>query len=59
VAAGLLVERLGPNLGVFLQMLGRGQTVDQALSTLDVMPDSFYAEWRRRCGIPARAPGGR
>lgn len=50
VAAGLLVERLGPNLGVFLQMLGRGHTVDQALGTLDVAPEAFYAEWRRRCG---------
>jgi hypothetical protein len=49
VAARLLVERLGPNLGVFLQMLGRGHTVDQALGTLDVTPETFHAEWRRRC----------
>jgi tetratricopeptide (TPR) repeat protein len=51
VAAQVLVERLGPNLGVFLQMLGTGHTVDQALSTLNVRPEAFQAEWRRRIGI--------
>ena len=51
VAARLLVERLGPNLGVFLQMLGSGHTVDQALSTLDVRPEAFHAEWKRRVGL--------
>jgi hypothetical protein len=51
VAAQLLCERLGPNLGVFLQMLGGGHTVDQALSTLDVRPEAFQAEWRRRVGL--------
>jgi tetratricopeptide (TPR) repeat protein len=51
VAAQVLVERLGPNLGVFLQMLGTGHTVDQALSTLNVRPEAFHAEWRRRIGI--------
>lgn len=51
VAAQLLVERVGPNLGIFLQMLGSGHTVDQALSTLDVRPEVFKAEWRRRVGI--------
>ena len=50
VAAQLLTERLGPNLGVFLQMLGGGHTVDQALSTVKVQPEAFYAEWRRRVG---------
>jgi tetratricopeptide (TPR) repeat protein len=50
VAAQLLVERVGPNLGVFLQMLGGGTAVDQALSTVNVPPDPFYAEWRRRVG---------
>jgi hypothetical protein len=48
VAARLLVEQLGPNLGVFVQMLGSGHTVDQALSTLNVRPDQFRAEWKRR-----------
>ena len=51
VAAQLLVERVGPNLGVFLQMLGGGHTVDQALSTVNVRPEQFYAEWRTRVGI--------
>lgn len=51
VAAQILTERLGPNLGVFLQMLGGGHTVDQALSTLNVQPEGFYAEWRKRLGV--------
>lgn len=50
MAGQLLCERLGPNVGSFLQMLGSGHTVDQALSTLNVPPDAFYAEWRRRIG---------
>ena len=33
VAGQLLCERLGANLGPFLQMLGNGHTVDQALSS--------------------------
>jgi tetratricopeptide (TPR) repeat protein len=51
VAAEILCARLGPNLGVFLQMLGSGHTVDQALSTLNVQPEAFHAEWRRRVGL--------
>ena len=51
VAAQLLVERLGPNLGVFLQMLGGGHSVDQALSTASVRPEQFHAEWRKRVGL--------
>lgn len=51
VAAQLLCERLGPNIGPFLQMLGNGHTVDQALSTLNVRPESFHAEWRQRVGV--------
>ena len=47
-AGELLCERLGSNLGPFLQMLGNGHTVDQALSTHNVQPDAFYAEWQRR-----------
>jgi tetratricopeptide (TPR) repeat protein len=48
VAARLLVERLGGNLGMFLQMLGSGHTVDQALSTFNVRPEAFRAEWKKR-----------
>jgi hypothetical protein len=51
VAGQLLCERLGPGLGTFLQMLGSGHTVDQALSTHGVQPDAFRAEWRRRVGV--------
>ncbi len=50
VAGQILCERLGPNVGTFLQMLGSGHTVDQALSTHNVQPDVFYAEWRKRIG---------
>jgi tetratricopeptide (TPR) repeat protein len=50
VAGELLCERLGPNVGTFLQMLGRGHSVDQALSTHNVQPETFYAEWRKRIG---------
>jgi hypothetical protein len=51
VAAGLLMERLQPYVGAFLQLLGNGYTVDQALSRHGVEPEAFYAEWRRRIGI--------
>lgn len=50
VAGQLLCERLGTNLGTFLQMLGSGHSVDQALSTHNVQPDAFYAEWKKRIG---------
>ena len=40
VAAEILCERLGPNLGVFLQMVGGGHTVDQALGNLNVRPEA-------------------
>ena len=50
VAGQLLCEKLGPNVGTFLQMLGSGHTVDQALSTHNVPPETFYAEWRKRIG---------
>jgi tetratricopeptide repeat protein/peptidase MA superfamily protein len=51
MAAEILCERLGPNLGVFVQMLGSGHTPDQALSTLNVRPEAFHAEWRKRIGV--------
>ena len=52
IAAELLVERLQPYVGAFLQLLGNGHTVDQALSRHGVEPEAFYAEWRRRVGLP-------
>lgn len=51
LAARLLVEQLGPNLGLFLQMVGSGASVDDALTTLKVDPASFHAEWKRRMGL--------
>ncbi len=51
IAGQILCERLGGNLGPFLQLLGRGHTVDQALSTHNVPPEQFYTEWRRRIGM--------
>jgi hypothetical protein len=51
IAAEILCARLGPNLGVFLQMIGNGQTVDHALATLNVAPESFQAEFRARLGV--------
>jgi len=51
MAARLLLERLGPNVGLFLQMVGTGTSVDDALSTLKSDPAAFHAEWRRRVGL--------
>ena len=51
LAAEILCERLGPNLGVFLQLVGNGHTPDQALSTLNVRPEAFHIEWRNRIGV--------
>lgn len=51
VAARLLVERLGPNLGLFLQMVGSATPVDEALSTLKVDAASFHRDWKRRLGV--------
>ena len=50
VAGQLLCERLGTSVGPFLQMLGSGHTVDQALSRHGVPPEGFYAEWKKRVG---------
>jgi hypothetical protein len=51
IAGQLLVERLSPYVGAFLQLLGNGHTVDQALSRHGIQPEAFRAEWRRRAGI--------
>jgi hypothetical protein len=55
IAAELLCERLSPHVGPFLQMLGDGHTVDEALSSRGVHPHAFYAEWRKRVGITGAA----
>ena len=51
IAAELLCEKLNPHVGAFLQLLGNGHTVDQALSRHGVQPEAFYTEWKRRVGI--------
>ena len=51
IAAELLCEKLNPHVGPFLQLLGNGHSVDQALSRHGVQPEAFYAEWKRRVGI--------
>ena len=53
IGAQLLFERVSPHAGSFLQLLGNGHSVDQALSRHGVQPESFYAEWRRLIGMPA------
>ena len=55
IGARLLYERVSPHVGPFLQLLGNGHTVDQALSRHGVQPEAFYAEWRRRIGMPAES----
>ena len=52
IAAELLWERIDPHVGPFLQLLGNGHTVDQALTRHGVRPEEFYAEWRKRVGVP-------
>lgn len=51
IAAELLCEKLNPHIGPFLQLLGNGHSVDQALSRHGIQPEAFYAEWKRRVGI--------
>jgi tetratricopeptide (TPR) repeat protein len=51
IAAEILCETLGPNIGVFLQMIGNGDPLDQALLAVRVQPEAFRAEWRRRIGV--------
>jgi tetratricopeptide (TPR) repeat protein len=51
IAAEVLCEKLNPHIGPFLQLLGNGHTVDQALSRHGIQPEAFYAEWKRRVGI--------
>jgi Peptidase MA superfamily len=50
-AAEILCGQLGANIGPFLQMLGNGSAVDDALLEFHVQPNAFHAEWRRRVGI--------
>ena len=51
VAAEILCAKLGSNIGAFLQMVGNGSSVDEALLAFQVQPDAFHSEWRRRVGL--------
>jgi hypothetical protein len=52
IAAEILCAQLGSNIGAFLQLVGSGNSVDQALLAFQIQPDAFHSEWRRRVGIP-------
>jgi tetratricopeptide (TPR) repeat protein len=51
IAAEILCEKLGLNIGSFLQIVGDGDSIDQALLTFQVQPNAFHSEWRRRVGL--------
>jgi len=51
IAAEILCNQLGPNVGAFVQTVGKGASVDQALLDYQVQPNAFYSEWTRRVGI--------
>jgi hypothetical protein len=50
-AAEILCAQLGPKIGGFLQIVGNGGSVDQALLEFQVQPNAFHSEWRRRVGL--------
>ncbi|HEY7057489.1 MAG TPA: tetratricopeptide repeat protein [Vicinamibacterales bacterium] len=50
-AAEILCSQLGTNVGGFLQSVGHGNTIDQALLEFQVQPNAFHSEWRRRVGL--------
>ena len=49
-AAEILCDQLGTNIGRFLQMVGNGSAVDEAMLEFHVQPNAFQSEWRRRVG---------
>jgi tetratricopeptide (TPR) repeat protein len=50
IAAEILCAQLGANLSEFIQSVGRGGSVDQALLEYQVQPNAFHSEWNRRVG---------
>jgi hypothetical protein len=54
VAARVLVERLGPNFPVFLQYVGNGTSVEQALLLFNITEADIQKEWTRRTRVAAR-----
>ena len=51
IAAEILCAELGANIGPFLQTIGKGDSLDQALLEFHVQPNAFHSEWRRRVGL--------
>jgi hypothetical protein len=51
IAAEILCAQLGPNIGGFLQSVGSGRSIDDALLEFHVQPNAFHSEWRRRVGL--------
>ena len=66
VAAEVLIAQLGSNLGPFLEMVGHGSSIDQALLEFHVQPNAFEArvgaahgraiERRPRLETPLQSP---
>ena len=54
VAARVLVERLGPNFPVFLQYVGNGTSVEQALLLFNITEADIQREWTRRTRTASR-----
>ncbi len=54
LAVRIISERLGPNLPVFLEMVGNGQSVDQALLVFDVTFEQIQTEFTRRASAGSR-----
>ncbi|HTI36888.1 MAG TPA: tetratricopeptide repeat protein [Vicinamibacterales bacterium] len=48
VATRVLVRRLGPNLPVFLQYVGNGTSLDQALLLFDINPADLERDWEQQ-----------
>lgn len=54
VAAQVLVERLGPSFPVFLEYVGNGTSLEQALLLFKISPADIEREWTRRSGTTHR-----
>jgi hypothetical protein len=54
LAARVLVERLGANFPVFLQYVGNGTSVEQALLLFNITEADIQREWQRRTRVAAR-----
>jgi hypothetical protein len=54
VAARVLVERLGANFSVFLQYVGNGTSVEQALLLFNITDSDIQREWTRRTSAAVR-----